>query len=155
MEQLKQLFIADLSQLVGRTIKWSARNIDDEELTSGVAFIKAFDEQKGIKIETVSGSDLTVSEMDGQVVREDLLLGDGFVYYETIESDAERIGRMIKDVRLKQNAYLRDIEAESGITRSSISKIERGTNNATISILSRVLKVLGYRLTIERIPVDE
>lgn len=155
METLKQLFITDLSKLVGRTIKWSARNIDDEELTSGVAFIKAFDEQKGIKIETELGSDLTISEMNGQVVREDLLMGDGFVYYEIVESDAERIGRMIKEVRLKQNAFLRDLESECGTTRSSISKIERGSHNATISVISRVLRSLGYRLTVERIPIDE
>lgn len=148
---MEQLFIEDLPRLVGRTIEWSARSSDDEETASGLALIKAYNPAKGVKIETESGDDLIISDLDGQAVQSDPVFGDGFIYYSITESDAERLGKVIREARMAMGLSIREFEEMCGVSRTNISKLERGEYNASISVLSRVLKPLGRKLTIEGI----
>jgi len=66
----------------------------------------------------------------------------GDIYMLTDLAIATRIGANIRATRLKQNITQQDLAEESGVSLSSIKKIEKG-EIGTFDTLLRVLRTLG------------
>lgn len=58
------------------------------------------------------------------------------------------LGKEITTLRELRGLSISDLSRISGIERANLSKIESGKYNATIELLSRLLKCLGARLVI-------
>jgi transcriptional regulator with XRE-family HTH domain len=59
----------------------------------------------------------------------------------------ETIALSVKTLRLAFNYSLEQLAVQSGVSRSMISSIERGTSNATAVVLDRLASALGVSLT--------
>lgn len=66
-------------------------------------------------------------------------------------SSRERIGLLIKSVRQRKGLTQEQLAELSGITRSTISKIEAGKFNASIDLLEKLIKPLGAELDIKEV----
>lgn len=65
-------------------------------------------------------------------------------------NERERIGSILAEKRKEAGLTLRELAEMCGINNANVSKIETGKYNVSIDILSKILSVLGYRLTVER-----
>lgn len=61
-------------------------------------------------------------------------------------NDKERIGARIVELRNELNMTQEDLAQKSGLTRSTISKIEKGRYNASVDILSKLVRPLGAKV---------
>lgn len=59
------------------------------------------------------------------------------------------------DARHEQNISQRDLEAMSGVKRSTIARLETGMTSPTVSTLIKILRPLGLTLDVVRIPPRE
>lgn len=59
------------------------------------------------------------------------------------------------DARHEQNISQRDLEAMSGVKRSTIARLETGMTSPTVSTLIKILRPLGLTLDVVRIPRRE
>lgn len=66
-------------------------------------------------------------------------------------SSRVRIGLSIKSVRQRKGLTQEQLAELSGITRSTISKIEAGKFNASIDLLEKLIKPLGAELDIKEV----
>ena len=57
-----------------------------------------------------------------------------------------RVEILLKEIRLKKNISLRELEKKSGISKSHLNAIERQEKEATISTLIRIAKALGVQI---------
>lgn len=62
----------------------------------------------------------------------------------------EVIGKRFKELRLEQGYSMEKLAAKAGCSYKSVINIEKGLD-VTTSVLSRFLKVLGYKLVITKI----
>ena len=58
----------------------------------------------------------------------------------------QQIGQTIKECRLAKNLRMEDVAREANISRVTLSNIEKGTDNYSISAMVNVLKVLDLYL---------
>ncbi len=61
----------------------------------------------------------------------------------------QQIGKIIQERRVYLNLTQKDVAEMAGITFKSISEIELGLRNPTLSTIKCVLDVLGLELTIQ------
>lgn len=61
-------------------------------------------------------------------------------------NDKERIGARIVELRNELNLTQEDLAQMSGLTRSTISKIEKGKYNVSVEVLSKLVRPLGVKL---------
>ena len=61
----------------------------------------------------------------------------------------QQIGKIIQERRDYLNLTQKDVAEMAGITFKSISEIELGIRNPTITTLNRVLEVLGLDLSVQ------
>lgn len=66
-------------------------------------------------------------------------------------SSRDRIGLSIKSVRQRKGLTQEQLAELSGMTRSTISKIEAGKFNASIDLLEKLIKPLGAELDIKEV----
>ncbi len=59
----------------------------------------------------------------------------------------KRIGRRIRQERLRRNLTLRQIAERAGLTTSQLSQVELGKNAASIWALVRIAKALRLHVT--------
>jgi DNA-binding XRE family transcriptional regulator len=59
-----------------------------------------------------------------------------------------RLGRMIKEARIKQGLSQRDFAMRAGLKQPDVSDIEKGKKNITIKTLISISKVLNLRTSI-------
>ena len=57
----------------------------------------------------------------------------------------ERIGRRIRQERLRRNLTIRQVSDRAGMSFSGLSQVELGKNAASIAALVRIAKALGLR----------
>lgn len=69
--------------------------------------------------------------------------------------DVHRIIEFIKDLRLARRIAQKDICAGSGLSASTVSKMENESCGLNIRTLVLVLRQLGYRLTLSCEPLPE
>lgn len=79
-----------------------------------------------------------------------------FIYYYSMsdQSLAAHIGRFIKHHRLQQNKTQDGLSAEAGISRSTLSLLERG-ESVTLFTLIQVLRVLNLLYVLDAFMVEE
>lgn len=65
---------------------------------------------------------------------------------EKEKSLEQKLGRRIKNLRLKQQLTLETLSEHSGISRSMLSQVERGEKNPTVSVAVKIAKALGVNL---------
>lgn len=53
---------------------------------------------------------------------------------------------IVKEVRLKHDMSLRDLEKKSGVAKSTISNIENNNTDAKVSTLCKIAKGIGCNL---------
>lgn len=66
----------------------------------------------------------------------------------TTMNDRERIGELIREARKKRGLTQGQLSDLCGLKQTTISKIESGKFNASVDLLSKILKPLGYELSI-------
>lgn len=60
------------------------------------------------------------------------------------------IGRALRDARLDQSLKLQDVEASSGVSSLTISKLEKGQlENSSLQTLNKIASVLGLKITLK------
>lgn len=63
------------------------------------------------------------------------------------EDEAKRIGRQIKELRLRKGLSSKEVAERAGITPQSLSRIERGHHDVVFTTLRKILAVMGYGLS--------
>ncbi len=63
-------------------------------------------------------------------------------------TDKERIGIKLANVRENLKLSQQKLADKSGFTRTTISKIEAGRYNASVELLSKMLRPIGYQIDI-------
>ena len=64
-------------------------------------------------------------------------------------NERERLGGLIRDIRLQKGMTQEQLAEKCGMKRTTISKIESGKFNASVDILSAILRPLGCELDIK------
>lgn len=59
-----------------------------------------------------------------------------------------RIGQRLQEVRKDKGMTQQDVSAKSGVTRTTVSKIEAGKFNAGVDIVDRLARAMGASLDI-------
>ena len=59
----------------------------------------------------------------------------------------KRIGRRIRQERLRQNLTIRQVSDRAGMSFSGLSQVELAKNAASIAALVRIAKALGLRVS--------
>jgi hypothetical protein len=69
---------------------------------------------------------------------------------DSANAELRQACRLLKAERERQQLSLTDIEQQTGITRSALSRLENGlSNNPTIATLNRYAEALGKHLVIQ------
>jgi y4mF family transcriptional regulator len=63
--------------------------------------------------------------------------------------NTKELGETIKNRRKELNITQPDLAELAGISVNTLYKIERGQNNPTLDVLTKILEVLGLELKIE------
>lgn len=58
------------------------------------------------------------------------------------------ISQQIRQARLANGVSIRQLAAAAGVSKTTVTNIEQGHKSATVSLVQRMLAVLGYELTI-------
>ena len=69
--------------------------------------------------------------------------------------DAEVLGKLVKAKRTKLNMKLADCAALCGVGINTLSRIENGNANCTLSAVFSVLQGLGIKLTTKELQTPE
>ncbi len=59
----------------------------------------------------------------------------------------KRIGRRMRQERLRRNLTIRQVSDRAGMSFSGLSQVELGKNAASIAALVRIAKALGLRVS--------
>ena len=59
----------------------------------------------------------------------------------------EKLGALIRERRTSADVSLRDLQTQSGIAKSVLSKLENGQGSCTLETLDKVAKALGLKLS--------
>lgn len=70
-------------------------------------------------------------------------------------NDRERIGLAIAKLRQEKGLSQRTLAELTGLNHTNIWKIEKGKYSVGLDILSKICSVLGKRVDIVDIPVDQ
>jgi transcriptional regulator with XRE-family HTH domain len=81
-------------------------------------------------------------------------LSDNYLVYATDQSLLKTIGTFVRHHRLKQNKSQSKVAQEAGISRSTLSLMERG-EKTVVSNLLKVLRVLDKLALLEVFKVQE
>lgn len=65
---------------------------------------------------------------------------------EMAEVQAKKIGRRLKTLREKRGIKSKELAERTGITPQSISRIENGKHDVSLTTLQKILTVMGYEL---------
>jgi ribosome-binding protein aMBF1 (putative translation factor) len=68
---------------------------------------------------------------------------------------SERLGMLITTSRTAAGLRQKDLAEKAGIAESTVRKIERGEGTANMEFVEYVLRVLGYRISFERVRGDQ
>lgn len=60
----------------------------------------------------------------------------------------EELGRMLRDIRVKQGWSQKDMAKELGSTQATLSYLENGKVNVTIDTLARYAEFFGYEMEV-------
>ena len=71
--------------------------------------------------------------------------------YEAIQPEMDVI-RAIVNARTSQNLTQSELAKRTGINQADISKLENGTRNPSINLLTRLAEGMGMNLKIEFVP---
>jgi transcriptional regulator with XRE-family HTH domain len=83
-----------------------------------------------------------------------LVSGDGdIVSGMRRESAPSQAGDVLRAARALAGISQRELARRSGTTQASISRIESGLEQPTLDRLARILRALGFRITIDLEPV--
>ena len=74
--------------------------------------------------------------------------------YET-ELIINRLGIRIKKARLRRNITVEDLATQVGISKGTLSAIERGAPTVSIAAYATVLSVLGMEHDLDYVAIDE
>lgn len=71
-------------------------------------------------------------------------------YDVTLDSAADRIriGQELAELRTNRGLTLREVEETTGVDRSNLAKIEKGTYSLTLDILSAICRVYGKKIAL-------
>lgn len=70
-------------------------------------------------------------------------------------NDREKIGEKIRSIRNRRGITQSQLSEMCRLTRTTISKIEAGKFNASVDLISRLLKPLGAELDIAELDIKE
>jgi len=68
---------------------------------------------------------------------------------------AEALGERLRLARLRRRISLSELAARVGVTRGTLSRLERGELSTSLGVLARVLGVLGLEEDLDRIAQDD
>lgn len=79
-----------------------------------------------------------------------------FIYWASMSDKAiaERIGRFVQHHRLQQNKTQDQLSHDAGISRSTLSLLERG-DTVSVSTLLQVLRSLGQLQVLDMFSIEE
>ena len=60
------------------------------------------------------------------------------------------ISQQIRQARLARGISIRQLAAAAGVSKTTVTNIEKGHKSATVSLVQRMLAVLGYELTVTK-----
>ena len=60
------------------------------------------------------------------------------------------ISQQLRQARLARGISIRQLAAAAGISKTTVTNIEQGHKSATVSLVQRMLAVLGYELTVKK-----
>jgi len=68
--------------------------------------------------------------------------------WEAEQAELVNVMNALKAAREAAGISIRDLEERTGIARSSLSRLENGHGNPTVSTLQRIAKAIGCKVTI-------
>lgn len=68
---------------------------------------------------------------------------------------AEALGERLRLARLRRRMSLSELAARVDVTRSTLSRLERGELSTSLGVLARVLGVLGLEEDLDRLAQDD
>lgn len=68
---------------------------------------------------------------------------------------AEALGERLRLARLRRRMSLSELAARVDVTRSTLSRLERGELSTSLGVLARVLGVLGLEEDLDRLARDD
>ncbi len=68
---------------------------------------------------------------------------------------AEALGERLRLARLRRRMSLSELAARVGVTRGTLSRLERGELSTSLGVLARVLGVLGLEEDLDRLAQDD
>ena len=60
------------------------------------------------------------------------------------------ISQQLRQARLARGVSIRQLAAAAGVSKTTVTNIEQGHKSATVSLVQRMLAVLGYELTVTK-----
>ena len=60
----------------------------------------------------------------------------------------DNISQQLRQARLASGVSIRALAAAAGVSKTTVTNIEQGHKSATVSLVERMLAVLGYELTV-------
>ena len=60
------------------------------------------------------------------------------------------ISQQIRQARLANGVSIRQLAAAAGVSKTTVTNVEQGQKSATVSLVQRMLDVLGYELTVTK-----
>lgn len=60
----------------------------------------------------------------------------------------DNISQQLRQARLANGVSIRQLADSTGVSKTTIVNIEQGHKSATVSLVQRMLAVLGYELTV-------
>lgn len=71
------------------------------------------------------------------------------------QSESHPLIQLLRDERLEQNIYQRELAQRMGVSQSRVNQLERGAHDARLSTVEAYAKALGYSLEYTIVPLDE
>lgn len=66
-----------------------------------------------------------------------------------------RIGQRLQEARKEKGMTQQDVASKSGVTRTTVSKIEAGKFNAGVDVVDKLARAMGARLDIVPMKGDD
>lgn len=60
------------------------------------------------------------------------------------------ISQQLRQARLANGVSIRQLAAAAGVSKTTVTNIEQGHKSTSVSLVQRMLAVLGYELTIKK-----
>ena len=77
------------------------------------------------------------------------------IHTSEMEQALEKIGLRIKNARLRRNITAEEIADRAGISKGTLTSIEKGVSSVSIGAYASVLYTLGMEKDLELIATDE